>query len=94
MDNPTETESEPYQILHVGFVVDKVALEQVSLRVLRLFLIIVIPAMTHTRLPFTYHPHAVYIILEMASSLRNVSLFVSLTYGSGSSHFSPPPNLL
>jgi hypothetical protein len=70
MDNPTKTESEPYQIFHVGSVVDKVALKQVPLRVLRLFLIIVIPAMAHTRLPFIYHLHAVHIILEMASSLK------------------------
>lgn len=94
MDNPTETESEPYQIFHLGFVVDKVGLEQVSLRVLRLCLVIVIPPIAHIRLPFMYHSHAVYIILDMASSVQNVSLFVSLSHGSETSQFSPPSNLL
>jgi len=78
MDNPTETESEPYQIFYVGFVVDKVALEEVSLRVLRIFLIIFIPAMVHTRLQFIYNLDAVHIILEMASFLKRTfhSLFL------------------
>ena len=79
-DNPTETESESCQIFHAGFVVDKVALEHFSLRVLRLFVIIITPAIVYTRLPFIYHLHAVHIILETESSLKKSFFSFSLSY--------------
>jgi hypothetical protein len=39
----------------VGFVVNKLALEKVFLRVFLYFPVIVIPLMTHANIPSTYH---------------------------------------
>jgi hypothetical protein len=51
--------------VHVGFVVDKVVVGEVLLRILQLLPVNVIPPVLHTQFPLTYHRHYTSITLRI-----------------------------